>query len=230
MTARGIDFDRWAGTYDATRGVSPSVLLPLRDALGNVGGRRLLDIGGGTGNFSAALAAAGFRVTHSDLSPAMARRAAEKRFGAVCAADAQRLPFADASFDCEVSVNVARHLPDLPAAFAEARRVLRGGPFVLKVSTAETQRGDWVVEYLPRLLEHQPPYQGEARLADELRAAGFATVEVRRFVYRGRARRLVPGTEKVPGTVARPDGGGEHGRVPAPARSGAARRPRSDAP
>lgn len=183
MTEHRIDFDRWARTYDATRGVSPSVLRPLLDALGPAAGRSLLDIGGGTGNFTAALARAGFRTVHSDLSPAMASAAATKDFGPVSVADAQRLPFARAAFDCAVSVNVVRHIPDRPRAFAEARRVIRTGPFVVKVSTAETQRGDWIVEYFPRLLQHQPPYQSESLLAGELRAAGFASVEVRRFIY-----------------------------------------------
>ncbi len=178
-----IDFDRWAGTYDATRGASPSVLRPLVEALGPAAGRRLLDIGGGTGNFTAALARAGFRTVHSDLSPAMGSTAATKALGPVCVADAQRLPFTDAAFDCAVSVNVVHHISDRPRAFAEARRVVRDGPFVVKVSTAETQRGDWVVEYFPRLLEHQPSYQPESLLAEELRGAGFAAIEVRRFIY-----------------------------------------------
>jgi hypothetical protein len=61
--------------------------------------------------------------------------------------------------------------------------VVRAGPFVVKVSTEETQRGDWLVEYFPSLLARQPRYQPEAEIIDELRAAGFASVEVRRFVY-----------------------------------------------
>ena len=104
MSNTRIDFDRWAGTYDATRGASPSVLQPLLAALGPAAGRGLLDIGGGTGNFSAPLADAGFHTVHSDLAVAMAAAAAAKHFGPVCVADAQQLPFADAAFDCAVSV------------------------------------------------------------------------------------------------------------------------------
>jgi demethylmenaquinone methyltransferase/2-methoxy-6-polyprenyl-1,4-benzoquinol methylase len=177
-----IDFDRWAQTYDGTRAASASVLRPLLAALGPPAGRTLLDIGGGTGNFAGALRDAGFRTLLCDLSPEMTRRAAAKGIVAL-AADAQRLPFADGSQDCAVSVNVMRHVPDRVAAFREARRVLRDGPLVVKVSTAETQRGDWLREYFPHLLEHQPPYQPEAQLASELRDAGFARVEVSRFVY-----------------------------------------------
>lgn len=178
----GIDFDRWAGAYDDTRGASASVLRPLLDALGAPAGRALLDVGGGTGNFAAALRGAGFGIVLCDVSAAMARRAADKGLAAVAAA-AQALPFADASFDCAVSVNVVRHLPDRAAAFREARRVLRAGPFVVKVSTAETLRGNWLIEYFPRLLEHQPAYEPEEELEAELRGAGFGRVEVSRFVY-----------------------------------------------
>ena len=56
-----IDYDAWAQNYDATRGVSPSVLGPLLEALGPPGGRSLLDIGGGTGNYTVALRDAGLR-------------------------------------------------------------------------------------------------------------------------------------------------------------------------
>jgi len=42
-------------------------------------------------------------------------------------ADAERLPFADASFDLVYSWGVLHHTPDTPAAFREVHRVLRPG-------------------------------------------------------------------------------------------------------
>lgn len=184
MTPSKIDFDRWARTYDATRGASPSVLHPLLDALGPAAGRAMLDIGGGTGNFAAPLAASGFAVTLSDLSPAMAVRARAKIGGRAVAADAQALPFRGRAFDCAISVNVLRHIPDRHRALSEARRVIRDGPFVIKVSTEETQRGDWLLEYFPRLLAHQARYQPESEIVEELHAAGFPDVRVSRFLYK----------------------------------------------
>src|SRR3546814_6245431 len=41
--------------------------------------------------------------------------------------DATRLPLADASVDAWCSAFVVRNIPDLPAAFSEAYRVLRPG-------------------------------------------------------------------------------------------------------
>ena len=54
------DYSRQAETYDATRAASPSVLAPLREALAGAPGRVLVDVGGGTGNYAAALAKDGW--------------------------------------------------------------------------------------------------------------------------------------------------------------------------
>lgn len=185
-----IDYDAWARTYDDTRGASPSVLQPLLDALSAANGRSLLDIGGGTGNFALPLAQAGFRVALCDFTPEMVRRAAAKPWpetsgAALAVADAQRLPFRDASFDCAVSINVLGHVPDWRAYFGEARRVIRDGPFVLKGSTAETLKGNWTVEYLPGIRDYAPAYhyQPEEFIEGALRTAGFSRVEITRIHY-----------------------------------------------
>ncbi len=82
---------------------------------------------------------AGLRVVGVDLSAAMLARAATHRRArwpaapvAFARADAQRLPFADASFDLVTGHSVLYLLPDPDRALAEARRVLRpGGGLVL---------------------------------------------------------------------------------------------------
>jgi len=186
LTGASIDYDAWAKTYDETRGASPSVLRPLLEALGPAAGRSLLDIGGGTGNFAKALAEGGFRVSLSDYSPEMARRASAKLSGApVFVADAAHLPFRDASFDCAISVNVLGHVEDWRTMLAEARRIIRGGPYVMKASTRETLEANWVVEYLPGIRDHAPVhhYQRESVITAALRKAGFSRVELSRVHY-----------------------------------------------
>lgn len=182
-----IDYDAWAKTYDDTRGASPSVLRPLLEALGPPAGRSLLDIGGGTGNYALALAEAGFRVSLCDYSPEMARRASAKLGGAAVAiCDAPHLPFRNASFDCAVSINVLGHVEDWRGMLRGARRVIRGGPYVMKASTRETLMANWVVEYLPGIRDHAPAhhYGGEQGTIEALRDAGFARVELTRVHYR----------------------------------------------
>src|SRR5205823_13949910 len=99
--------------------------------------------------------------------------------------DAPHLPFVDASFDCAISANVLGHLEDWRLMLAEARRVIRGGPYVMKASTRETLEANWVVEYLPGTRDHAPlhHYQPQSVIIDALREAGFSRVELSRVQY-----------------------------------------------
>lgn len=181
-----IDYDAWAKTYDHTRAASPSVLEPVKAALGPANGRSLLDIGGGTGNFALPLAEAGFRVTLIDYSREMARRASAKLpENPVAVGDAQRLPFRNCTFDCALSANVLGHLPDWRGALSESRRVLREGPLVLKVSTRETQTANWIMHYFPAIMDAAPlhHYQPAEVTVQALRDAGFSQVEMRAIHY-----------------------------------------------
>ncbi|MEJ7584893.1 MAG: methyltransferase domain-containing protein [Acidimicrobiales bacterium] len=94
--AASFDYARQALTYDSTRAASPSVLAPLRAALGQFKAGRLLDIGGGTGNYGQGLVEAGWRPVVVDHSPDMLVVAAAKGLP-VCRADATALPVSDAS-------------------------------------------------------------------------------------------------------------------------------------
>ncbi len=99
---------------------------------------RSLEVGAGTGYFSLHLLMAGVvdEATCTDISPGMIdtlRTNAERLGIAVDArvADAEALPFADASFDLVLGHAVLHHLPDLDRAFAEFLRVLRPGGVVV---------------------------------------------------------------------------------------------------
>lgn len=181
-----IDYDAWAKTYDDSRGASPSVLGPIEEELGAPDGRSLLDIGGGTGNFARPLAEAGFRVSLVDYSPEMIRRARTKLDADLFAVvDAQLLPLRDAAFDCAISVNVLGHMPDWRLALADARRVLREGPLVLRVSTRETVTANWIMNYFPAILDAAPlhHYQPAETTVEALRDAGFSQVSMRPIHY-----------------------------------------------
>jgi ubiquinone/menaquinone biosynthesis C-methylase UbiE len=143
------DYSRQAQTYDETRAASPSVLGPLRQALAGAPGRRLVDIGGGTGNYSRALRDEGWEPLVCDREPAMLARAAAKGLETI-EGDAQRLPLEDASVDAAMLVSMLHHVEDPPAALAEARRVLRpGGRLALMVFTREDIADLWLSDYFP---------------------------------------------------------------------------------
>ncbi|MDE3069407.1 MAG: methyltransferase domain-containing protein [Acidobacteriota bacterium] len=132
--------------YDAKWGISfgepgrEQVRAKLRRALGGEPPRfaRALEIGAGTGYFTLNMLAEGLieRATCTDISPGMletlAQNAAREGLKVrTVACDAERLPFADESFDLVFGHAVLHHIPDLDRAFGEMARVLAKGGTVL---------------------------------------------------------------------------------------------------
>ncbi len=95
-------------------------------------GARLLDVASGTGNAAIPAAAAGAQVVASDLTPELledGRRRAEAQGLELdwVQADAERLPFEDASFDVVISSIGVMFAPHHQAAADELVRVCRPG-------------------------------------------------------------------------------------------------------
>ena len=99
-------------------------------------GERVLDLGSGAGTDSliaAQMVGSEGHVTGVDMTPQMLAkaRAAAAELGAAnvefVEAEAERLPFADASFDVVVSNGVIDLIPDKDAVFSELHRVLAPG-------------------------------------------------------------------------------------------------------
>lgn len=167
------DYDAWSQTYDETRGVSPSVLGPVLEALGPPDYRSILDIGGGTGNYSVALGEAGFQVIHCDPSAGMVQRASSKaEIPDAVVAGGQALPFADGTFDCAVAIKVLNHVQDRDAFMREAKRIVRRGPVVLVHATKECIEGNWITHYVPSLLG-QERFEPEEATVEQVVRAGF---------------------------------------------------------
>ena len=182
-------------------------------ALARLGaGEVALDVGIGTGDLAFALLAASdpsSRVIGVDLSEAMLARARERaastalgaRFEAR-AADAQALPFADASFDRVTAGFSVRNFGDLDGGLREMRRVLRPAGRAVLLEFSHTPRrlvrpfaelylhtlvprlaallgGDAeAYRYLPTSVARFPDAEA---LAERLRAAGFARVRFERL-------------------------------------------------
>jgi ubiquinone/menaquinone biosynthesis C-methylase UbiE len=132
--------------YDSKWGIDfgqvgqDQVIAKLRKALGREPGHyaRSLEIGAGTGYFTLNMARAGVigTATCSDISPGMLQTLRDNagRLGLEVRteeADAERLPFADESFDLVFGHAVLHHIPDLGQALAEFARVLAPGGTLL---------------------------------------------------------------------------------------------------
>jgi phosphatidylethanolamine/phosphatidyl-N-methylethanolamine N-methyltransferase len=122
----------YAPLYDAVLARAAFVPRGRRRSLalaGPVPGERVLLVAAGTGLDLPHLPA-GLRLVAVDLTPAMLRRAVRRAAAMarplqVGVADAARLPFADATFDCVVLHLALAVVPDPAAALREAVRTLR---------------------------------------------------------------------------------------------------------
>ena len=172
---------------------------------------RVLDVATGTGLVAAALVRRhGCRVVGLDQSGEMLARArarlgddprVELRVG-----EAERLPFADASFDALTFTYLLRYVDDVPATLRELARVVRPGGFVGSLEFGmpglPPARALWRVwtraglPFVGRLISRDwlevgrflgPSIEGFAaawpleRLAEAWRAAGIGGVRVRRM-------------------------------------------------
>lgn len=136
----------------------------------------ILEIGCGTGNLTlrVAHAAPTAQLTATDPDAAALARA-RRKVGAggrtrLQTAYAQRLPFADNTFDCVLSSMMFHHLDDdvKTAALVEVFRVLRPGGRLHVVDVG----GDGPVGLLTRVTGHTHETAG-ARLPELMQAAGF---------------------------------------------------------
>ncbi|MGY4771131.1 class I SAM-dependent methyltransferase [Kribbella sp. CWNU-51] len=136
------DYDEFAEAYSADNEVNllnghyerPAML----SLAGQVDGRRILDVGCGSGPLSAALRDRGAIVSGFDLSTAMielARRRLGEDADLRVADLAKPLPYVDAAFDDVVASLVLHYLEDWTEPLAELRRVLKaGGRLILSVN------------------------------------------------------------------------------------------------
>lgn len=178
------DFGRIASRYDELRPADENwwEVYALVERLGDLRGRRVLDVGCGTGRLALALTErAGAKVWGVDASPEMLAQARAKlpRGAALKHARAEALPFKDGWFE-RVVLWLVVHLVDRPAALAEAQRVLGVDGKVVVVSFHESHfDGYWLNRYLPSLEGiDRARFPTAAELERELRAAGLGNVEL----------------------------------------------------
>jgi ubiquinone/menaquinone biosynthesis C-methylase UbiE len=183
-------WQRAAADYRATfaRATTPFVER-LLEAAGVARGMQVLDLCCGPGVVAAAVAARGAVPVGLDFSAAMLARARAlhpaMRFDE---ADAEAMPYPDASFDAVVSNFGIHHAPEPARALAEARRVLRPGGRIACTSWAAPEENiawkllfDVVAAHGAPDAVKTPPPGGSIRRPEDarqlLRQAGFAAVE-----------------------------------------------------
>jgi SAM-dependent methyltransferase len=153
----------WAsGDYAAVAARIHPIAERLCDAADLIPGTRVLDVATGSGNAAIAAARRDCDVVGIDYVPALleharARARAEGLAIDLVEADAEALPFADASFDAVLSVVGVMFAPDHDQAAAELLRVCRpGGTIALASWTPD----GFIGELLGTVAHYAPPPPG----------------------------------------------------------------------
>lgn len=160
-------------------------------------GKRMLEIGCGTGTDLLQFARGGAEVTGLDLTP-RSIEIARQRFavygcaGTFAIGDAENLAFPDASFDVVYSFGVLHHTPDTERAVKEAHRVLRRGGRAVVMLYHRTSLYYWgglIVKrgLLRGELRRDTPEQLMSRYVEHTETGGRPLVKA---YTRGEARRL----------------------------------------
>jgi ubiquinone/menaquinone biosynthesis C-methylase UbiE len=172
-------------------------------ALGEVSGRSVLDMGCASGDLTFALALSGARPVGADLTKGMVARAEVRRREApdslreaagrvaFVQADAENIPFPDQSFDCVTCIGVLEYVPDDAKGARELFRVLKPGGRLVITAPHRHSPAIWLELTLFRLMglfkKRQPQSfhrnYSEARLTSLLKEAGFILRSTRFVSY-----------------------------------------------
>ncbi|MGT2438129.1 class I SAM-dependent methyltransferase [Bradyrhizobium betae] len=171
----------------------------LCEALDLRAGSKVLDVAAGNGNATLAAARRWCDVTSTDYVPALLRRGQERAAADHLTvqfreADAEALPFADASYDVVVSTFGVMFTPDQDKAASELARVCKSGG---KIGLANWTPQGFIGQLFKTIGKHVAPPAGvkspalwgtQARLEEMfITKASEISAEPRMFVFRYRS-------------------------------------------
>ena len=171
----------------------------LCEALDLRAGQKVLDVAAGNGNVTLAAARRWCEVVSTDYVPALLERGRERATAERLAiefrqADAEALPFADASFDVVVSTFGVMFTPNQDKAATELLRVCKRGG---KIGLANWTPEGFIGQLFKTIGKHMPPPAGVkspalwgtgARITELFGAqASSIQLEQRHFVFRYRS-------------------------------------------
>lgn len=194
-TFRDLEHQGWLEKADAYRDIfgkiTDQAVSPILDTFGELSGKRLLDVGSGSGELTAEAVRRGAAAEGLDFAATMIANARQKYPGLrFTEGDAENLPYPNTSFDAVVCSFGLLHMANADSALQEANRVLKaGGRYTFTAWRGPDQGGDFFKLVMGAIREHgtldvplppAPPvfrFADAAECAKALYAAGFTAPE-----------------------------------------------------
>jgi SAM-dependent methyltransferase len=179
-------WQRWGPFLERWLGEATELMLDLA----RVDGGSVIDLAAGAGGQTAAAAARAKTVLATDISAEILELVPRLPNVATRVMDGERLEVEAGSFDAAISRLGLMYMPDKAVALAQARRTLRPGGRYAAIVFAEPDRNGFFsipIGIIRRRAALPPPAPGlpgpfsAAALGEQLEAAGFRDVDVRRL-------------------------------------------------
>ncbi len=142
--------------------INPTRLDYFCGVLGDLRGKRVLELGSGGGLMAEAYARGGARVSGIDRSLPSLRVADNHATAGGLSIDyagsvAERLPFPDAAFDAVVTADVLEHVDDVPRVIGEVARVLKPDGCFVYDTINRTWKSRLLLVWLPERVFRMAP-------------------------------------------------------------------------
>jgi ubiquinone/menaquinone biosynthesis C-methylase UbiE len=159
-------FNTIGKTYNKTRIADEQIISELTKLIDLEYGSMIADIGAGTGNYSVALANAGFKIKAIDPSMIMQSHSQQNSNIEWIIGCAEDLPLQTGSVDGVISILALPHFLNIERAFNEMARVLKKGQIVIFTFDPKIGKKTWLYNYFPFLWDkfsHIPTVEDMAK-------------------------------------------------------------------
>lgn len=171
------EYEEWFGKYPF---VFQSEVEAIRDLLPKENNIHGIEVALGTGRFAKELG------IKEGIEPSPNMRALALKKGIdVLSAEAENLPYKDMRFDFVLMVFCISYFDDLPAAFKEARRVLKkGGSLIVGFVDKDSIIGKMYEQRKPESVFYKHAnFYSIKRITDELKGLGFKKLQFSQTLF-----------------------------------------------